>query len=359
MEAASIPRGSLSGEQVVDPNHLPVGDSSPYHEALARCVDHWGLVTEKTELIRDGINHVFATDSAGGDPVIIRISDGAIRQRGEVLGELLWLDHLIRNGCTVTTPIRSRGGELLETIDLDDNTLHVCCFKRFGGRELHPATDAEWNDELFLKLGREIGRIHRASDQLQLPADRDRMPWYEGKLTRIPDPLSKGFNPRVTEAMRAFIDELRGRPTPPRHYGLVHRDLHAGNFLVEDGEVEIIDFDLGCYGWRTMDFAVLLFGHYYYPSLRVPHASSELAGHVLAMVVRGYRDEYMLDREQLDTVGDMILLHSIINYIVMVPAVEHWQIAMGDPQPPVTESLAWIEQLWLNGHELRIDLSQL
>ena len=107
-----------------------------------------------------------------------------------------------------------------------------------------------------------------------------------------------------------------------------------------------------------MDFAVLLFSHYYYPSLRVPDAS-ELAGHVLAMIVRGYREEYRLDREQLDTVGDMILLHIILNYVVMAPAVEHWQIALGDPQPPVTESLAWIEQLWLDGHELAVDLSKL
>ena len=107
-----------------------------------------------------------------------------------------------------------------------------------------------------------------------------------------------------------------------------------------------------------MDFAVLLFSHYYYPSLRVPRAA-ELAGHLLAMVVRGYRDEYHLDREQLNTIGDMILLHTILNYIVMVPAIEHWQIALGNPQPPVTASLAWIEQLWLDGHELTVDLSQL
>ncbi|QDU08751.1 phosphotransferase enzyme family protein [Gimesia aquarii] len=341
----------------MNPNLLPVDDSLPYHDALAQCIDHWGLVPEKTELVRDGVNHVFATEFENGAPVIIRISDGALRGRDEILGELLWLDHLIRHGCTVTTPVPSRGGDLLETIELDADTMHVSCFERFGGRQLDPATDADWNDELFLKLGREIGRIHRASDKLQLPADHDRRPWYESKLTQFPDPLPETFNPQVVDTMRVFIDELRRRPTPSRHYGLVHRDLHEGNFLVEDGKVEIIDFDLGCYGWRTMDLAVLLFSSYYYPSLRVPHAS-ELAGHVLAMVVQGYRDEYTLDGEQLDTVGDMILLHTILNYIVMVPAVEHWQIVLGDPHPTVTESLAWIEQLWLNGHKLQVDLSR-
>ncbi|QDT99277.1 phosphotransferase enzyme family protein [Gimesia aquarii] len=339
-------------------NHSPLSDSSPYHDVLAQCIDHWGLVPEKTELVRDGINHVFATEFENGAPVIIRISDGALRGRGEILGELFWLDHLIRHGCTVTTPIPSRGGELLETIELDEGTMHVSCFERFGGRQLDPATDAEWNDELFLKLGREIGRIHCASDKLQLPADRDRRPWYKSKSMQFPDPLPAVYNPQVVDAMRAFINKLREWPTPFRHYGLVHRDLHKGNFLVENGKVQIIDFDLGCYGWRAVDLAVLLFSSYYYPSLRVPHAS-ELAGNVLAKVVQGYREEYTLDGEQLDMVGDMILLHTIHNYIVIAPAEEHWQIALGDPQPTVTESLAWIEQLWLNGHKLQVDLSQL
>lgn len=343
----------------MDPNHLRPSECSVYHTALGACADHWGLELEKTELIRDGVNHVFGTVSDDGAPVIIRISDGAVRSRGELLGELRWLDHLIRHSCRVTTPIPSRRGELLETIDVDGSTLHVCCFERFRGRELDPATDAEWNDDLFVKLGREMGRIHRVSDELQLPVDQDRRPWYASKFMQIPDPLPAGFDPRVIAAMRSFLDELRQRPTSPRVYGLVHRDLHAGNFLVEDGQIEIIDFDLGCYGWRTMDFAVLLFAHYYYPSLRVPHAGSELIGHVLSRLVLGYRDEYTLDHEQLETVADMILLHTILNYLIMVPAIEHWEIALGHPTPSVTISLAWVEKLWVDGHALPLDLSHL
>ena len=84
----------------MDPNHLLVDDSLPYYNALSQCIDHWGLVPEKTELVRDGVNHVFATEFVNGAPVIIRISDGNLRERGEVLGELLWLEHLIAHGCT-------------------------------------------------------------------------------------------------------------------------------------------------------------------------------------------------------------------------------------------------------------------
>lgn len=342
----------------MDPNHLLADDSLPYYAALTQCVDHWGLVLEKTELIRDGVNHVFATEFEDGAPVIIRISDGVVRERGEVLGELLWLDHLIRNGCTVTTPIPSRSGELLETIELDVGVMHVCCFKRFGGTELKPAVAAHWDDELFIKLGRELGRIHRASDELQLPADCDRRHWYEIKLGQFPEPLPEFFNPQVVDAMRVFTDEYRARPMLPRHYGLVHRDFHAGNFLVEEGQIQVIDFDLGCYGWRAMDLSVLLFLYYFYPSLRIPQANPELAGHVLAMLVQGYREEYTLDQEQLAMVGDMMLLNTVNNYFLMLPDPEHWQIAMGNPQTHVCESLTWIEQLWLDGRKLQVGFDE-
>jgi Ser/Thr protein kinase RdoA (MazF antagonist) len=343
----------------MDPNHLPAADSAPYHDALVQCVDHWSLNPTKTSLLRDGVNHVFATETGGGAPVIVRISDGGVRERGELEGELIWLDHLIRHGCTVTTPIRSRRGELLESIDLDGGTYHVCCFERFGGRELNPKADPAWNDELMLRLGREIARIHRASEELTLPPDRNRHQWYQSNMSVFADPLPDCYDPRVVEAMRTFTEEMRARPQRPRHYGLVHRDVHSGNFLLEGGRVEIIDFDLGCYGWRVIDFAVLLFGHYYYPSLSIPGSTPRLAGKVLAALARGYREEYALDDEQLVMIGDLMKLREILNYIVTAPATEHWQEAMGRPQPTVAHSVKWIEDLWREGREVEVDLSWL
>ncbi|MEW4561906.1 phosphotransferase [Bremerella sp. JC770] len=341
----------------MDPNHLPVDDSSAYHDALAQCVDHWGLVLEKTSLIRDGINHVYGTETRDGAPVIVRISNGAVRSQAELSGELLWLAHLRKNGCTVTHPIPSQRGELLETIERDDAILHVACFERFPGQHLGKTSTDQWNDELLLELGRQIGRIHRLSDGFHLPPDKDRKQWYEIEETHFPDPLLPAYNTDVVAAMQAFLGNLRARPTQPRHYGLVHRDIHAGNFLVDAGKIEIIDFDLGCYGWRTMDFATLLFARYYFPSICVPDASPKAAGQCLAMLVRGYREQYTMDQEQLETVRDMILVHSTLNYAVVCPAIEHWERAIPTGNCSVAESMAWLESLWLGGHHLEVDLS--
>jgi amicoumacin kinase len=44
-------------------------------------------------------------------------------------------------------------------------------------------------------------------------------------------------------------------------YGLIHADLHFGNFFVdgESGAITLIDFDDCAYGWYVMDAAMLLF----------------------------------------------------------------------------------------------------
>ena len=341
----------------MDTNHFPVADSEPYHGALAQAIDHWGLSTESTVLLRDGVNHVFSAVTAAGVRVIVRIGDGAARQRGEVEGELLWLAHLIENGCVVCEPIPSRRGALLESMEVSAGSYHVCCFRYLKGRHLDPATDPEWNNALLHRLGRAIGKMHRVSDQFHLPPEHDRRPWYDCNLSQIPNPLPPGFDPRLEEPMQEFLKSMRHRETESYSYGLVHRDLHAGNLLVEQGEMKIIDFDLGCYGWRVMDFAVLLFSQYLLPSLRIPSASPRTMAKVLGTVVRGYREEYEIDAKSFEVLNDILRIRDIIFYVVASPAVEHWQVAMGNPRPTVAESLEWIRERWLRGEGYQVDLS--
>ncbi len=53
---------------------------------------------------------------------------------------------------------------------------------------------------------------------------------------------------------------------------------------------------------------------------------------------------------------DMILLHTNLNSINMVPTVGHWLIALSNSMPTVSDGLAWSEQSWMNGNDLHIDL---
>jgi len=340
----------------MDPGLHPEFASKPYSNALAQCLDHWGLKVEATTLLRDGLNHVFASETHQGTPIILRISNGKFRTANELMGELTWLDHLIANGCSVTTPVRSRDGALLETMSDDQGTFHISCFQRFGGESLRPQSDPRWNDTLLFNLGREMGRIARASDSLELPSENDRKQWYELDLAVFADEVPECYDQEVVAAMKEFTREMIAKPRNPGAYGLIQCDLHSGNFMVEGDALLVIDFDLGCHGWRLMDFAILVFTHYYFPSLLVPDASPRRAGEVLKLLVSGYRLEYEMLSEDLELMGDLMKLRQILLYKLFRPDVEYWQLANSHPSPSIGESMDWIERQWREGRDLEIPL---
>jgi amicoumacin kinase len=50
---------------------------------------------------------------------------------------------------------------------------------------------------------------------------------------------------------------VAGRPRAARgSYGLVHGDLHHGNFFVEESKITAFDFDDCCHHWFAYDLAV-------------------------------------------------------------------------------------------------------
>ncbi|WP_269542119.1 phosphotransferase enzyme family protein [Cerasicoccus fimbriatus] len=327
-------------------HHL--AETEPYQDALYRCLDHWGLQEQGAELIRHGINHVFAAQTTGGSPVIVRVSDGSARPRHELEAELMWLNWLIKNDCVVTTPIASQRGELLETTINDDGVYHISCFERFAGHSPDPGNPAEWNDDLFAKIGRSVGRIHRFTDQFQLPPDKERKLWWDMRTHQFTEDTS-AYDPATVEAMQAFLADFKNRARAPRHFGLIHHDVHGGNLLIENGEVEIIDFDLACYGWRMTDFAVLLYSHYYFQSWAPKNVTPQLVGQVVAALARGYREEYTLDDAQLAMLPDLLRLRETLCYIVMRPAMDYWNEACHRPETTVAQSMACIEERWRTG----------
>ncbi|WP_309382870.1 phosphotransferase enzyme family protein [Cerasicoccus frondis] len=332
-------------------HHL--AESEPYHDALYRCLNDWGLSEAKAELLRHGVNHVFATQSLRGEPVIVRVSDGAHRPRHELEAELMWLNWLIEHECVVTRPIPSQQGVWIETTANGAGEFHVSCFERFPGHPPNPGNPAEWNGQFFHDLGCSLGRIHRVTDQFSLPPDRQRQFWWETEMHNFPADVSP-YDPATVEAMRRFLADFKNRPQTPRCFGLIHHDIHGGNLLFDQGQVEIIDFDLACYGWRMTDFAVLLYSHYSFLSWKHAEATPTGIGRVVDALTAGYREEYTLDDAQLAMLPDLMRLRETLCYIIMRPAMDYWQTACGKPVVTIAESMAHIEARWRDGAPFEI-----
>ena len=120
-------------------------------------------------------------------------------------------------------------------------------------------------------VGRLVARMHQFARQWPLPEGFIRHEWdEEGLLGAEPwwgqfwelDALDPSQRDLLQRARQAAKLELTVYGKSADRYGLIHADPLPENFLRgDDGEIRVIDFDDGGFGWFIFDFATALFFH--------------------------------------------------------------------------------------------------
>jgi len=82
-----------------------------------------------------------------------------------------------------------------------------------------------------------------------------------GPVEGLPEVDRELVNQIVVETCERIPSLIRNSET----YGLIHADLHVGNLLIEDGQLNIIDFDDSGYAFLYYDFAAALAFHLHHP----------------------------------------------------------------------------------------------
>jgi Ser/Thr protein kinase RdoA (MazF antagonist) len=270
----------------------PAVAPTPAH--LAQAVATWGLDAPPT-FLRKVSNFVYAGARAG-ERVILRLTEPSYRARGELEAELHFLAFLTANGTPAALPLPTRAGALVTTLAGEDAEFHASLFRHAPGREM--SEPAWFTAEIFAALGRLFGRMHRLTQSYApdpwLPA---RAGWRdEAVLARVHAALDRrvGAPEADLDAPLAWLASLE---RPRDAYGLVHGDLHHGNFFVADAApgrptLTAFDFDDCCEHWFAYDLAVPLFNVFYaFHRRRLPLDR----GAVVAALLAGYAEEHRLD----------------------------------------------------------------
>lgn len=113
-----------------------------------------------------------------------------------------------------------------------------------------------------------------------------------------------------------MLDRLYTLPKDRDSYGLIHVDVHGGNFFVDDeGQITLFDFD-GCqYAWFACDIAMALFyaiSHDCVSKEDVAHAKDFFEQFML-----GYRCENEIDPRWLAQVPYFLKLREVDLYIII------------------------------------------
>jgi Ser/Thr protein kinase RdoA (MazF antagonist) len=168
--------------------------------------------------------------------------------------------YLADHGVRISRPLPSPRGNLVEIIAGGDETAAggdqaVAVFKyaKAPGRHPNMQDPDEWNAVLFGKWGRVVGRMHALTQGYEGGAHIvDWRQEYEFMANWCQDP-------DVRDRWHRLAAHLEALPRPADAYGLIHNDLHQWNFLVDDGELTVFDFDVCARHWFVTDIGIALF----------------------------------------------------------------------------------------------------
>ena len=197
-----------------------------------------------------------------GKELILRVTYPPDRPFEQILAELDFVKYLADKGASVSRPVPSVNGNLIERVPVGDWVFLAVSFVKGRGMRV-PDNDYHYREgapieEYFRNWGRTLGKLHALAKDYEPPNPLVRRPmWVETRSgdhvrARVPEAF-----PIVRRRLEAMISESRKLPQDKDSYGLIHGDFNDGNFTVDysNGDITVFDFDDACYNWFMYDLA--------------------------------------------------------------------------------------------------------
>lgn len=212
----------------------------------------------------DGINSLLRLHTP-----VVQYLEG-IRQLPEVIAsELTWMEVLrLEGGFPVQQPFHTRDGSWVAVIEGEEGEIIPCTLLSWleGDHFLPAAPDAAKQVQRFGSLA---ARMHEFSVHWSPPAGFIRPQYDRDHFQRIFARLLRGadfgiFSEDIYRTLRAvgqsILSEIEALPSGSGDWGMIHADLHVGNFLVNGEQIVPIDFSFCGFGHYWFDVSVCLAG---------------------------------------------------------------------------------------------------
>ncbi|MFJ7755311.1 phosphotransferase enzyme family protein [Peribacillus muralis] len=268
--------------------------------------------TENPVKLGDAENYVFEVNR-DGTPYILRLTHQSHRAKHQVLAELKWMEYLQTNGCAIPKVIPSRANNLIETVKgLDGSDFHCCLFEKAPGARVK-LVDGNHNGDLFYVWGKTIGQLHqKTKDYIPEKAYR-RMDWQEEELLDAAH-YQADAPEQVVRQQDIIIRELNGLAVNRDNFGLIHSDIHHGNFHYHEGSIHVFDFDDCSNHWFASDLAIPL---YYLIWNLEREGVEDLDGYAATFMrefMKGYETENILTRADYETIPLFLKVRDLTLY---------------------------------------------
>jgi Ser/Thr protein kinase RdoA (MazF antagonist) len=232
----------------------------------ARALQAYPIQPEALTFLQHSENMTFMVDSDQGR-FLLRLhqpitpafgSHGA--NKAAVNSEMLWLQALRKARFPVPTPVATREDEFVTQVDGMNATL----LKWQTGEIMRLDMETE---ETAAQIGDLVGRLHQHAMRWKLPngftRPRRDAAFFENAMLALRPAVTDGrISAQDYRALQSAVSwltgEVRNLSQTRATAGLLHGDLHRGNFLLQRGKVKLIDFSMSAFGHFAYDLGTCL-----------------------------------------------------------------------------------------------------
>lgn len=243
---------------------------------------------------------------------ILKITHSYHRDMNQIMGELDWVNYLVSKGISACQSYPSVDGNLVERIDTDDTAFYgYICDKAKGD-----FTGAnKWDETLFESWGAMLGKMHVATKEYTPSKESfQRFHWHNDPSLDIVGCLPPD-QAKVLDTAKKLIDKLKTLPSGKDDYGLIHSDMHHGNFVVDNNELTAFDFDDSHYGYFAFDIMIPLY--YFVLDKSVGTDNVKKAHTFFKHYIKGYRTQNEVESWWLESIPDFLKLREIDLYAII------------------------------------------
>jgi Ser/Thr protein kinase RdoA (MazF antagonist) len=317
-------------------------DTQSRSRIAEQILERWEHDQGSAQFFRSSANFVYIFRK-GGEAYFLRFAESAQRTKAELEAEMALLNFLASQAATVATPVASKNGRCVETVETDLGTFHAVVFAQLQGREVEIE---ELGPAQFEIWGAALGKLHAQTHQYQDPRVSARGSWRD-HLTLVRNSVPKD-EPGVQAECDYLTSFLAALPVTETNYGLIHGDFELDNLRWQDETIAMFDFDECASYWYIADVAFALrdlfntdIGILDIPRVDPSHPS-------FRAFVRGYREEHSLDEELISYLPTFMRLVNLIMYAKLVRAMD---LAQDQDNPEWCNSLLSRLENWKQNYK--------
>ncbi|WP_273851920.1 phosphotransferase enzyme family protein [Guptibacillus spartinae] len=231
----------------------------------------------------------------------------------EQVDEVTYTNFLYQEGFGVSPAITSVNGEVVEKVMLDREMLTVVYQSAPG---IHLSRKL-WQPNVFHKLGRQIGRLHRLSQKFEeIHPVHHINDWYENEEYAFLKYIPKEER-TIREVAHDILSTIKNLSKSYSNYGLLHGDLCLENLLVDqESNLTMIDFQDCEKHFYVFDLAAAVYSAMEYSYV----GGGNIGDYGRAMtkaIIDGYQEENNLSPEMKGQLPLFIKLKEVFEYSLM------------------------------------------